>query len=233
MTFCSPRRWDIWLALLSIGVFIGFPTLDLKISGLFYSSQQGFWLKEHLFNQLIRYVFGYSYLLWLALLIGLAIYYQRRGWYACRKKCIFLILAMLIGPGLIVNALIKNNSTGRARPAQVIEFGGQHAFTPPFQYAGVCHRDCSFVSGHAAIGFYTMALGWVLASRAFLFAGIALGGLISFSRIMEGAHFFSDTLFAFWVVYFCTAGLAWYFGYSYPGRSTSQGDAYERDSTLQ
>ena len=44
-----------------------------------------------------------------------------------------MLFLLLLGPGLLVNVVLKDNSTGRARPSQVLEFGGSHQFSSPFE----------------------------------------------------------------------------------------------------
>jgi lipid A 4'-phosphatase len=112
----------------------------------------------------------------------------------------FLILSLALGPGLLVNEVFKAES-GRARPGQVEQFGGEKSFTPVFQPADQCTRNCSFVSGHAAMGFYLIGLAWVRQDRRWLWLGIAAGALVGAARILQGGHFLSDVLFGFWVVY--------------------------------
>ena len=43
-----------------------------------------------------------------------------------RKLYLFLVLAMIIGPGIIVNSALKEN-WGRKRPRDVEQFGGRNA----------------------------------------------------------------------------------------------------------
>ena len=60
-----------------------------------------------------------------------------------------MIHAFCFGPGLVVNGVLKA-FWGRARPSQILEFGGAAQFTPPVQIADQCARNCSFVSGEAS-----------------------------------------------------------------------------------
>ena len=47
------------------------------------------------------------------------------------KAWLFLFLGLLVGPGLVVNGILKDH-WGRARPAEIIEFGGTAHFSPAF-----------------------------------------------------------------------------------------------------
>ena len=39
------------------------------------------------------------------------------------RAAVFLVLSLLLGPGLLVNVILKDN-WGRPRPGSVVEFGG-------------------------------------------------------------------------------------------------------------
>ncbi len=124
----------------------------------------------------------------------------------------FLLASLLLGPGLVVNAVLKEH-WGRARPHQVVEFGGSQPFTPALLPANHCERNCSFVSGHSAIGFWWLALGlaWPAWRWRAMALGVVLGGALSVVRIMQGGHFLSDTVFSFLVVWGVAESLAWLF----------------------
>lgn len=111
----------------------------------------------------------------------------------------YIALSLALGPGLITNALLKEYS-GRARPAQVTEFGGPKAFTPAFHPAQQCDTNCAFVSGHAATGFYLVTFALLLAPgvrrRAAIAGAVAAGGLFGLARMAEGGHWLSDIVFA-------------------------------------
>ena len=93
---------------------------------------------------------------------------------------------------------------GRARPANVGEFGGTAAFTPPLWPADECLRNCSFVSGEASGATALAVTIWLLSApirppwlrhgcRA-LAVGICL--VCSSFRVVAGRHFLSDVVFA-------------------------------------
>jgi lipid A 4'-phosphatase len=114
------------------------------------------------------------------------------------KGWIFLALALLLGPGLVANAILKDH-WGRARPREVIEFGGQATFSPAVIPQPDARRNGSFISGDGAFGFYLPAFAYVVPkrqSRRFLSGGIALGFVFGMTRIVMGAHFLSDVAFA-------------------------------------
>jgi len=116
-----------------------------------------------------------------------------------------LILTYVVMVGVGVE-LIKS-AVGRPRPRNVTEFSGDKAFRP--FYMGE-RAGKSFPSGHAASGFYFLALipvGRRLGNSYLVYAGAAagliLGGLLSWARMAQGGHFFTDclgSLLLVWVV---------------------------------
>ncbi|MGY8869850.1 MAG: phosphatase PAP2 family protein [Pseudomonadales bacterium] len=209
-------RTDFQIFIFCVLLFTIFSSIDLRVASFFYTPEEGFYLRDILFNQFIHSTFARIHLLWLVAFIAGLIYCWKKGLKAKQKIFFFLIVTMVVGPGILVNVLIKDNSIGRARPVHIEQFGGEASFTPAFAYSGQCKKNCSFVSGHAAIGFYAIVLGWVFRKRSWFWAGFSLGAIIGLSRIMEGGHFLSDIVFAFWSVYFSTLLIARLFNYPTP-----------------
>lgn len=122
-----------------------------------------------------------------------------------RKKAAFIILFIALGPGLMVNVVLKER-IGRARPREIVEFGGSHQFTQ-FWQSGEAGANSSFPSGHAAIAFAVMAPWFVLRDEkiktavGFLAAGLLFGVLVGIARILQGGHFASDILWAGGLLY--------------------------------
>jgi lipid A 4'-phosphatase len=126
------------------------------------------------------------------------------------RRVIYLMLVLIIGGGLIVNVGLKDHF-GRARPRDIAEFGGTKAFTPAFVVSHECNTNCSFSSGDAAGGFFSIALALALTRRRAAFiAALALGAGVSLGRISSGAHFFSDTVVSFFVMLLVSDAL-WYY----------------------
>lgn len=114
------------------------------------------------------------------------------------RKCLAWILVVVFGVGLLVHEGLKNQ-VGRPRPAHTISMGGDAPFVPALHTSHLCQRNCSFVSGHAAIGFCIMTLGlWSApaARRRWWILGTVAGTLIGLGRIMQGGHFLSDVVFS-------------------------------------
>jgi lipid A 4'-phosphatase len=204
-----PSRWAIAL----LCVLFLFWQHDIALSRVYYIPGTGFtWstggLLEFVRSAVPNIIIG-SYiacvLLWLAGVV-------KRDW-ALRitpPRILYLTLTLLVGPGLIVEALLKPN-WGRARPKDIAAFGGTAAYTPPWQPASECGHNCSFVSGHAAVAFWVTAYAAFLPPRwraAGLFAGVLFGLAVGMVRVMQGAHFFSDVIGAGLIVVFVNAVLA-------------------------
>src|SRR5690606_37476460 len=99
---------------------------------------------------------------------------------------------------LLVETVLKSH-WGRARPNDTVLFGGEAVFTPPLWIAQECAHNCSFVSGHAAIGFWLSAYGFLLPPAWRLrgvAAGLVCGLFVGLVLVVQGAHFLSDVIFA-------------------------------------
>jgi membrane-associated PAP2 superfamily phosphatase len=116
-----------------------------------------------------------------------------------------LVLALLLGPGLVVNGILKPEA-GRPRPRNIVEFGGAESFRPVGSI-DLSGDGKAFPSGHASVGFYFFVF-YILwrrsrprAARAALAAGLVGGAVIGLQRIAVGAHFLSDVIWSGGVVY--------------------------------
>jgi lipid A 4'-phosphatase len=219
-------RFYFSACLLGLVVFGLFPRLDLAFSGLFFEPGAGFVFKDLPWVQALYGLFAVLQLPILAvLLLGLL-----GGWVDSRlarqrRTLLFLLFSLLLGPGLMVNEVLKNH-WGRARPVQVTEFGGTAQYTPPWQPSDQCEKNCSMSSGHAALGFYPLALAWVLRRqrRLWVTAGLISGAWVGLGRILQGGHFLSDVLVSGAIVWLTCAVLArWLLPFS--ETSPESGDA--------
>ncbi len=184
---------------------------DRSLSGFFWHPDEGFFL-AHLWPLELVY-HGTRWVmdaLVSALLLALISSYvlQFAELRKARAKLWFAILALAIGPGLITHNVLKNH-WGRARPAQIAEFGGSAQYTPPWQPGSQCQRNCSFPSGHAVAGFslITSAWLWPHRRRRWLLIGIATGAAIGLVRIAQGGHFISDVMGSLAVVWLTNVAL--------------------------
>jgi lipid A 4'-phosphatase len=208
----------IYVALLALALalFLAAPGIDLATSRLFFVAGSGFpygrWPPFLLLHHAVPWITA-AILAVLAFAAGWLFFAGRPLWRFDRKALLFLLLATAIGPGLLANTLFKDH-WGRARPVQVSEFGGTRQFTPAAVPSNQCPRNCSFVSGDAALGFSLIAFAFLLEPgrkrRRGIAAALAFGALIGLARVAEGAHFLSDVVFAGFVVWGSSALLFWW-----------------------
>ena len=208
-----PLFWLI-TALFSL-LFLLFPEIDLQFTALFY--QNGFYLEHHPFNDVV-----YD---WAPRVINLCVLLLLLSFLYCQFKklnalfnikkmvLLYLLSAILIGPGIFVNLILKEH-VDRPRPRHIVEFGGDKQFIPALIVSDQCQSNCSFVSGHAAGGFALIALallfqGW--RRHLITVAAILTGGTIGLVRVMQGGHFLSDVIFAFLATYLTSRVLYYLF----------------------
>lgn len=200
-------NWQIPLFIVFALVFVTWPELDLAITGLFWNETEGFVYRQNAFVLFMYKGFWVvTRVLIPLLLIALAASWYHQFARHHRKHTVFLLLVLLIGPGLIVHGL--KDHWDRGRPRHVEEFGGSKTFSPPFLISDQCERNCSFPSGHAAQGFFFMALGWVFGRRWF-WIGMLIGIAASTGRVLQGGHFFSDVVTSGFIVFFTCRVFAW------------------------
>jgi lipid A 4'-phosphatase len=207
------RHLDLIALALLGGVLVAVPAIDLVAAGLFYDPAQGFWLRQ---QPLVRFVYELTPWITRAVVAGLLLFLlgavsvgrAHAWWRAHRRHALYLLLVMIVGPGLLVNGVFKEH-WGRARPSQVVEFGGDKTFTRAAIPADQCAKNCSFVSGHASVGFFFLALAFTDPRRRarWLVLGTGLGLGIGLVRMLQGGHFLSDVVFAGVVVYLTARGL--------------------------
>jgi lipid A 4'-phosphatase len=199
------RRWV--LSAIAVGVVAGllfaiFPQLDLAIPGWFFDPVHGnFPLAITWFPNLIRTI-GH----WTTWLIVFAaggsllakILFPRTRVLLSPRIALFLLCSFAIGPGLIVNGILKP-TWARPRPVFVQQFGKQETFEPWWKPGGDCRSNCSFVSGDAAEAFWLLAPASITppiirpaAEIAVVGFATALGSL----RVVFGRHFPTDVIFA-------------------------------------
>ena len=182
-------------------LFLLVPELDLAFTGLFYSQAGGFTqdgtLWERLLYDSVDWIVGAAVVGSLAVLVSDVF---RKGPFRRRGRVAALLLVVIaIGPGLIVNGVLKEH-WGRARPRNVTQFGGDRQFTPALVIADQCDRNCSFSAGHPSAGFALAALAYAYTSRrrrqAVILAATGFGLLVGLARVAAGGHFLSDVLFS-------------------------------------
>jgi membrane-associated PAP2 superfamily phosphatase len=129
-----------------------------------------------------------------SLAVGLA-----RGRDALRRHGVFLLLSVVLGPGLVVNTVFKDH-WNRPRPRDIVEFGGASSYAPPLVPCG--EGGASFPCGHCSVAFLYAAGWWVwkrrrpVRARVSLAAGIVAGLALGLGRMSAGGHFLSDVVWS-------------------------------------
>ena len=146
---------------------------------------------------------------WIMGVGGLVIWVASFFWHKLepwRDPGLFYGLLLIVGPGIIINGVLKPY-WGRPRPNAIVQFEGEREFLP----VGVWGRgqdESSFPSGHASTGFFLMAPAFVYyrsrprLALAFLLLGLISGSVIGLARVVAGGHFPSDVLWSGGIVYF-------------------------------
>lgn len=203
MAYLKLRRSQLILASFVVfALFVtAFPSVDIAISSLFFDGRT--FLRDRWWQRLLQQGLGFFIPLSVGLVALLYVCNRLFRLNICgvdARRVLYVVLVLGIGCGFIVNLGLKDHFH-RARPRDIAEFGGTKVFTPAFQVSNQCRTNCSFSSGDAAGGFFALSLAVALSRRraAFL-AGLALGVVMSISRISSGAHFFSDTVTSFFVM---------------------------------
>ncbi|HLI12462.1 MAG TPA: phosphatase PAP2 family protein [Alphaproteobacteria bacterium] len=193
----------VLLLLVALGVLLSISgVVDKDVAGVFYEQGQGFpaWQNHTVAAlRLSTRITAYGIGCFLIFAVCWRVLLQRPLFGLSRAAVVYLMAVFLLGPGLLVNGVLKEY-WGRARPSQVVEFGGDKEYTLPLHPADQCAHNCSFVSGEASLGFAFMAFGFVAVTRRrrrLGFAvGLGLGSAFGLLRIAQGGHFLSDVFFA-------------------------------------
>ena len=185
-------------AAISITAFV-FPQIDLWASALFYEPGQGFPLTHDkallALRSLGRVVPGIV-VAGLVVLVALRVWKQQPLAQLSDRGLLFLAACMALGPGLLVNLVLKSY-WGRVRPISTDVFGGSQPFTPAWWPWGGCQANCSFVSGEASTAIVLIAFAFVAPSqwrRAIVSVTLVWTAVISLNRVAFGAHFLSDVV---------------------------------------
>ena len=194
------------LSLLALGLISTVPfwlsPLDLTVASWFYldTNSSNSWPLKDL--GMFRFLFWLAP--WLTVALGLTgllvltigILQNRR--FRFRIYGLYIFLAVVVGPGLVVNALFKDH-WDRPRPREVQVFGGEELYVPPLVPGQVGN---SFPCGHCSVAFAFAAFYFIFRRRypgraiTALLISIILGSLMGAARIAAGGHFLSDVLWS-------------------------------------
>lgn len=209
-----------------------FPEVDLAVSALFYAEGTGFFLAADPLLTLLRNInLVLPHVCVLCALAALLVRsVVRRSRLAALMPppghCLFLLCVMGLGPGLLTRVI--KDGFGRARPRETLEFGGDSAFSLPWDLSRACLDNCSFISGESASAAALLSLPLLLPAgrRPMAYAVIApFAVTVSLSRVAFGAHFLSDVVIA-WGVVLTLTSLLWRLQVlTFPHRNTINGGA--------
>jgi membrane-associated PAP2 superfamily phosphatase len=192
------------LALAAVAALLSSARLDIAVARLFFSGEPGpagwplhllpaaVWLRRvGPWPAALSAACAAAYLVRGAL---------RRSAGPCWPHCVCILLAVALGPGLVINAGLKQH-WGRPRPRETVAFGGQREFRPAFVRSPGGQGN-SFACGEGSMG-YTLSIFYFLLRRrrrglrlAALAFSVILGSAVGFVRMIAGAHFLSDVLWS-------------------------------------
>ena len=216
-----------------VGIVFGlYPELDVRLAGFFLGeSRLTFPLRVDPWLMWLRTVSMWAVAALLApavIALAVKLVWPRRRLAVPGRAIVFLIATLILAPGLVVNAVLKD-SWPRSRPIDVPQFGGKERFVAWWDPRGDCPRNCSFVTGDGSAAFWTIAPAalapptWRAAAYA---AAIGFGAGIGVLRMAFGAHFFTDVAFA-GIITFMIIWLVHGFIYRWPASRLSD-EAIER-----
>jgi lipid A 4'-phosphatase len=199
-----------------LSAIISWTNADLEIATLFYVPGKGWFMGQEL---PWYFLYHYGNIPGIILAVGgflvFALSFFRKELLPYKKIGLFLVIFMILGPGLVVNTVFKEH-WGRPRPGDIVNFGGKGTFHQPWEI-GETGQGQSFPSGHASVGFFLFAPYFFLtkshrkAAFAFLFLGIAFGFFMGTGRIIQGGHFLTDVIWSGLITYLTGVTLAYFF----------------------
>ena len=201
--------FGIPLALMTLMLLLDPTHLDFSLERLFYSPGEGFigrhsfWLENVLHDWAKQVLLLFAALALAGFLFSLLLA-RFRGW---RRPLGYLVLAVSLSTS-IVSPL--KTLTAVQCPWSLSEFGGKESYAPLLgQRPETLSPGRCWPGGHASAGFSLLALyfllrdRWPRSARAALWFALGLGSLLSFGRMMQGAHFLSHnvwTLLLDWTI---------------------------------
>lgn len=195
-------------------VFLAVPQIDLLASGLFYTPGEGFTAASWPFLQKVRYLGPYlvqTVAIICVLVLLLKLLLPELPPLMPLRKPVFLLSTLVLGPGILVNSILKN-TWGRPRPVMVEQFGGDMPFVPVWLRTDWCSTNCSFVSGEGSASMWLMALAFVVPKSwrpAVVLTVLPLMLALSVNRVAFGGHFLSDTLLAWGLTFLVLLSVHW------------------------
>jgi lipid A 4'-phosphatase len=192
----------VFLGVLTGVIFAADPSLDLRAASFFYdlAAQPG----TRRLDRVIETVRQVGPLLIIGATVPAVVTLVTRTFWPQRpaliptRVALFLIMSLALGPGLLVNVVLKEG-WARPRPGMVTQFGGDYTFMPWWDPRGACDSNCSFVSGETSSAVW-MAAPAMLTPPPWRYVALGAAGLYGLAfagiRLLAGGHFLSDVIFA-------------------------------------
>jgi membrane-associated PAP2 superfamily phosphatase len=179
--------------------------LDIALQKPYYTTTKGWFMGDWPFWHFIyKYGIFLGYLLAFAALVVVSLSYWKKALVVWRKAALFMLLIVIVGPGILVNGTFKDH-WGRPRPREIVQFDGVEQYHKVWVKGDTGGK--SFPCGHASMGFF-MAIPFLFLRKryrswawTFFIFGTLYGLLIGYARMIAGGHFASDVLWA--------AGMVW------------------------
>jgi len=191
-----------------VSVLFRWTNLDVQIASRFYDFQINSWA----FADKNPWEFIDEWFVFPGMILGVTsliiasyglIWRKKNRW---TRGASLIALVLLIGPGLLVNGILKP-AFSRPRPREIVQLGGEQPYQPIFGFGKETDFNASFPSGHASIGFFLIAPAFLFrrkhrTRRMILIAGILFGSVMGLSRIVQGGHYLSDVIWSLAIIYF-------------------------------
>ena len=211
--------WIIFSLLIVVStIFFVWPSIDLKTSHLFFTTYgfaagpmdtMKFFLRGPIFKlaqKTVDVVYAMT-LIVSGLLIAYAYFKNKRN---LLIGALFIFLSFVIGPGLLVNAILKNH-WGRPRPYYTQSFVWHQPYVRVWEMSNECDHNCSFVAGDSSTAFAFLAFAFLPFRKRYwkiIIAGLsgvyfAFNGIL---RIIHGAHYLSDVVIGALLIYLVIIG---------------------------
>lgn len=203
----EPLFYAVALVIVATVLFLVAPGLDIAFSRLFGEAGHGFPLAGTPLIEGIRSLSDTAMKLVVVVLIAvLAIKLARvdRPSLIPPNITLFLLSTLALGPGLLVNGILKDN-WGRPRPRSIDFFGGQLPYVRVWDIFSGYAGNHSFVSGEASSAIWLTAIALVVPADfrlPVLAVTVPFALAASLGRIAAGGHFLSDVLIS-WGLTLC------------------------------